>query len=71
MLERWTGEIVGTAHIYGIKMEELAKEVGFSKQSLSMYLNGRKQSPSAEPRIRTALMAIIERKEPHNEYQED
>lgn len=63
MLEKWTGEVVGTAHMYGIPMYELAREVGISREMLSAYINGKRESPSAEPRIRRALMAIIERKE--------
>jgi len=63
VLDKWTGEVVGTAHIYKISMVELAKEVGISREMLSMYLNGKRKSPSAEPRIRAALMAIIEKRE--------
>lgn len=70
MLSKWTGEVVGTAHIYGITMGELAKEVGISRELLSMYLNEKRQSLSAEHRIRKALIAIIERKEPINESED-
>ena len=62
MLDKWTGEVVGTAHLYGISMRELAEEVGISREMLSAYLNGKRKSPSAEPRIRKALMEIIDRK---------
>jgi transcriptional regulator with XRE-family HTH domain len=71
VLEKWTGEVVGTAHIYGIKLNELAQECGMSKQALSYYLNGHKKSPSAEPRIRRALMNLVERKEPHDEAEDE
>lgn len=70
MLEKWTGEVVGTAHLYKVTMAELAKEVGISRVLLSSYLNGKRKSPSAEPRIRKALMAIIERKELPNESED-
>lgn len=67
MLEKWTGEVVGTAHIYRIKLKDIAAESGMSFQALSAYLNGKKRSPSAEPRIRKALMHLIEEKEPPRE----
>lgn len=70
MLEKWTGEVVGTAHLYKVTMGELAEEVGISRGLLSSYLNGKRKSPSAEPRIRKALMAIIERKELPNESED-
>lgn len=63
MLDKWTGEVVGTAHLYQIPMHELAKQVGISRELLSAYLNCKRKSPAAEPRIRKALMEIIERKE--------
>lgn len=67
MLEKWTGEVVGTAHIYRIRLKDIAAESGMSFQALSAYLNGKKHSPSAEPRIRRALMRLVEEKEPHGE----
>lgn len=62
MLEKWTGEVVGTAHIHQIQMQELAEAAGMSRQALSMYLQGRKKSPSAELRIRSALMTLVEKR---------
>lgn len=64
MLDKWTGEVVGTAHLYKITLKELADETGMSFQALSAYLNCRKKSPSAEPRIRSALMRLIEKRVP-------
>lgn len=72
MLPKWTGEIVGTAHLYGIKVKELAAEAGMSVTAMSEYLNGHRRSDSAEGRIRAALMRLIEGKEPmreDNEYE--
>lgn len=62
MLERWTGEIVGEAHIYRVPLHEIAKEAGISREMLSLYLNGKRKSPSAEPRIRMALNRILARR---------
>ena len=61
MLDKWTGEVVGTAHLYKIALKDLAKETGMSYQALSAYLHCRKKSPSAEPRIRSALLRLIEK----------
>ena len=63
MLERWTGEVIGIAHIHQIPLSELAGKVGISRQALSAYLNGHKKSPSAEFRIRSALMELVEARE--------
>ena len=64
MLDRWTGEIVGTAFIYDIPLQEIAKEASMTYQMLSRYLHCHAKNPSAEPRIRSALMRCIERREP-------
>lgn len=64
MLDRWTGEVVGTAFLYGISTKELAAEAGMTYQMLSRYLHCHVKTPSAEPRIRSALMRCIERREP-------
>lgn len=61
MLEKWTGEVVGTLHIHQIPVRALAAESGMSRQALSAYLHGRKSSPSAEYRIRGALLRLIEK----------
>ena len=43
MLEKWTGEVVGTMHIYGISSKELAKRMNIAPQYLSVVLNGKKK----------------------------
>lgn len=64
MLDKWTGEVVGTMHLYQISNNELADEAGMSYQMLSRYLHCKYRSPSAEPRIRSALMRLIEKQAP-------
>ena len=62
MLDTWTGEVVGTAHIHQVALNEIAAEAGMSRQMLSRYLNGKASSPSAEFRIRKALLALVEKR---------
>ena len=61
MLDKWTGEVVGTMHIYNLSMKAVADEADMSVQMLSRYLHCHTRNPSAEPRIRSALMRVIER----------
>lgn len=62
MLEKWTGEVRGTMHIYEISMQELADELGMSVTFLSSLLHCRKKTQDGEFKIRNALMALISKK---------
>lgn len=62
MLAKWTGEVVGTAHIYQIPLQEIAAEAGMSRQMFSRYINCQRSSPSAEFRIRNALLRLVEKR---------
>lgn len=59
MLEKWTGEVVGTMHIYGITHRQLADRIGITNRYLSMLLNGKRKSQGSEGRVRAALMDLI------------
>lgn len=60
MLEKWTGEVVGTMHIYGITNTELARKMGVHEKYLSALLNCRKTPKGAEFKTRMALNAILQ-----------
>lgn len=62
MLETWTGEIVGTMHIYGITFKELADKMHITNRYLSGILNCHKRTKNIEIRVRAALMELIEEK---------
>lgn len=66
MIAKWTGEVVGTAHIHRIPLYEVAAEAGMSRQMFSRYINGKDSSPSAEFRIRNALLRLIEKRSEDN-----
>lgn len=63
MLDKWTGEVKGTMHIYEITAYELAKRAGISQTYLSSLLNCSRRASGAEFRIRKALMEIVEERE--------
>lgn len=60
MLEKWTGEVVGTMHIYGISFHELAAKAGITNRYLSALINGHRCTADSETRIRAALTELIE-----------
>ena len=59
MLDKWTGEVVGTMHIYGITHRQLADRIGITNRYLSMLLNGKRKSQGCEGKVRAALMDLI------------
>lgn len=63
MLDVWTGEVVGTMHIHGITVIQLAKKLGVSRGFVSNVLNGKKPLHGAEERFKAALMELIEEQE--------
>ena len=56
---KWTGELIGKMHNYGVSNKELAKELNFTQEYVSMVLNGKKEPPNAEERFNVALDEII------------
>ena len=59
MLDKWTGEVVGTMHIYGISFTKLANHMGISNRYLSELLNSKRKPKGCESRVRAALMELI------------
>lgn len=59
MLDKWTGEVVGTMHIYGVKGTKLAEHMGVTDRYLSQMLNGKRKPKDCEARVKTALMELI------------
>ena len=62
LIESWTGELIGKMHISEVRIDELAKEAGFSKGYISMILNCKKKPPGARERLEAAFERIIERR---------
>lgn len=63
MPKAWTGRLVGKMHVHEISGEDLAAELGFSKQYVSMVLHGHRNPPGAREKFEAALDAVIKRKE--------
>lgn len=59
MLEKWTGEVVGTMHIYGISSKALAEKMHINEKYLSGILNCHRKPKDAELRVRAALHDIL------------
>ena len=59
MLEKWTGEVVGQLHIYGLEVRDLAAEMGCTPAYLSKLLKGKRTPKGAESRVRSALSNLI------------
>lgn len=47
MLDKWTGEVVGTMHIYGISFTKLANQMGISNR----YTLDNSHSPDSSPNL--------------------
>lgn len=62
MPAEWTGEVVGKMHVNGVGAKELARSMGINDKYLSMVLNGHRNPPNAEERIKAALDALIAEK---------
>ena len=63
MPEKWTCEIVAQMHMYRITNQELARRIGFTKEYVSMVLNGKRTPESAEQKFREALSQIVQEKD--------
>lgn len=62
MIEKWTGRLIGKMHNEGIKVSDLATELGVTKAYISMILNGARKPPDAKDRLEAAVDAIIARR---------
>ena len=67
MLEKWTGEVVGTMHINRISYQMLADRIGWNVKYLSVVLNGHRKPAGAERMVRDALGEILAEMENNNE----
>ena len=64
MREKWTGQIVGDLHVFGITAKELAAEAGIHEKYLSQILNGHRTPKNARKTLRSALRRLIESRSP-------
>ena len=62
MLAQWTGDFVGRMHRNKVTITQVAKEMGVTREYLSLILNGHREPHGAEQRMNDALDRIIEKK---------
>ena len=63
MPAQWTGEIVGKMHSAGLKMKQLAAQLGLHEKYVSAVLNGHEEPKGAEARFNAALDELLAEKE--------
>ena len=63
MTAKWTGEVVGAMHSYGITAKSLAEYLGYCPEYVSMILNGKREPKGTEERFRKALKEIVDSSE--------
>lgn len=60
MPEKWTGELVKQMHMNRVSATEVAQKAGFTKQYVSMILNGSRHPKGARETLETALNEIVQ-----------
>lgn len=60
MPKKWTGNLVGLMHEYDVTQNQLADELGYTREYVSMVLHGRRNPEGAEAKFKDALARIIE-----------
>ena len=61
-IPKWTGHLVGKMHNNSITNIDLANELGYDKNYISMVLNGKKTPKGARERFEKAVDEIIKKK---------
>jgi transcriptional regulator with XRE-family HTH domain len=59
MLAQWIGDFVGRMHRHRVTITQIAREMGITREYLSMILNGHREPPDIENRLNGALDRII------------
>lgn len=60
MPKKWTGNLVGLMHENDITQKQLAYELGYTYQYVSMVLRGKREPEGAEAVFTEAVNRIIE-----------
>ena len=62
MIEKWCGDLVGKMFRNKVTRQDLADELGVTKQYVSMLLNGERTTEGARERLENAYNVILERR---------
>ena len=60
MLAQWIGDFVGQMHRHKVTITQISKEMGVSREYLSMILNGHRSPKGIEHRVNEALDRLIQ-----------
>ena len=61
MLAQWIGDFVGRMHRHRVTITQISKEMGVTREYLSMILNGHREPPGIEKRMNEALDSVIKK----------
>ena len=59
MLAQWIADLVGKMHKFKVSKTNLAKELGVSREYVSMVLNGHREPAGAKDKFRRAVDEIV------------
>ena len=62
MLAQWIGDFVGRMHRNKVTITQVSKEMGVSREYLSMILNGHREPLGIADRMNEALDSVIQKK---------
>jgi hypothetical protein len=62
MLAQWIGDFVGKMHRHRVTITQISREMGVTREYLSMILNGHREPLGIEKRMNEALDSIIEKR---------
>lgn len=60
--EKWTGKLVGQMHNNRVTRQELADEIGVTKQYVVMILNGHRSPRGAREMLEVAYKNVLEKR---------
>jgi hypothetical protein len=59
MPEPWTGDVVSALHVHRKTRMQLAEKMGINDKYLLSILNGHRNPPNAEERVKAALDELL------------
>ncbi len=62
MLAQWIGDFVGRMHRHKVTITQIGREMGVTREYLSMILNGHREPSGIEKRLNEALDIVIEKR---------
>ena len=60
MPAQWTGRLIGDIHNAGLNIKDVAAEANLNQKYVSTVLNGDKEMPKTEKKLRDALDSLTD-----------